>query len=252
MDLGTIIGFAGAYGIIFYAIIIGGSITIFIDIPSVLIVLVGSTFTTLIKYPLGHTFRLPAIMKKTIFHKEQNPLDLIEKGVELANIARKDGLLGLENVEIPNEFMGKGIQLAVDGQPPEVVSKILSKEMNLAIERHDLGKAMFKGIGETAPAMGMIGTLIGLVQMMSNMADPSSIGPAMAVALLTTLYGALVSNVLFLPMADKLDYRAKEERLHKSLVLETVNGIQSGINPKVLQELLVTYLRKPDRPVVDR
>lgn len=249
MDLGTVIGIVGAFICILVAILLGGSIGMFIDPPSIMIVIVGSTFVTMVKYPMSHTFSITKILFKSLFHVNQEPMDLINKGVELANIARKDGLLGLENVEIPNEFMSKGIQLAVDGQPPEVVSKILSKEINLAIERHDNGKHLFTGLGETAPAMGMIGTLVGLVQMMSNMSDPASIGPSMAVALLTTMYGAIIANVIFMPIADKLSFRSTEERLNKSLVLETVNGIQSGINPKVLQELLVTYLKKADRPV---
>lgn len=249
MDLGTVVGIIGAFICILVAILLGGSLGMFIDPPSIMIVIVGSAFVTMVKYPISHTTSIVKILLKSIFHTSQSQMDLIDKGVELANIARKDGLLGLENIEIPNEFMSKGIQLAVDGQPPEVVTKILSKEINLAIERHDQGKHLFTGLGETAPAMGMIGTLVGLVQMMSNMSDPTSIGPAMAVALLTTMYGAIIANVIFMPIADKLSYRSTEERLNKSLVLETVSGIQSGVNPKVLQELLVTYLKKADRPV---
>jgi chemotaxis protein MotA len=145
-------------------------------------------------------------------------------------------------VEIGNAFLKKGIQLAIDGHEPDFVTRVLAKEINLTIERHERGQAVFKGIGDSAPAMGMIGTLIGLVQMMSNMSDPSAIGPAMAVALLTTLYGAVIASAVALPIADKLAHRSAEERLNKSLVLESISAIQEGLNPRVMEELLKAYL----------
>ena len=162
--------------------------------------------------------------------------------MELAETARKSGLLALESHEFKNEFLGKGIRLCVDGHDPEFVKRMLGKDISLAIERHDTGKGIFKSIGDVAPAMGMIGTLIGLVQMLSNMDDPKSIGPAMAVALLTTLYGAIIANAFALPLADKLGFRSTEERINKSLILETIAGIQEGLNPRVLGGLLKTYL----------
>ena len=145
-----------------------------------------------------------------------------------------------------HEFLAKGISMVVDGNPPELVHKILSREISLSIERNETGLSIFKAIGDVAPAMGMIGTLIGLVQMMSNMSDPKSIGPAMAVALLTTLYGAVIANVIALPIADKLALRSNEERLSKSMILESISAIQEGLNPRMIEGLLSIYLSDND------
>ena len=140
------------------------------------------------------------------------------------------------------ERLKKGIQMMVDGHEPDVVRQTLSTEMNLTLERHDIGQKIFKAIGDSAPAMGMIGTLIGLVQMLSAMDDPKTIGPSMAVALLTTLYGAMIANMFALPIADKLALRSGEERLVKSMIIDSLAGIQEGRNPRVIEELLKTYL----------
>lgn len=251
MDIATIIGLTGAFGCIAFAIWFGGGALGFIDIPSFLIVLGGSAAVTLMKYPLAHTLSTMKVGMKAFFHESESPTELIQLGIELATIARRDGLLGLEGVDIKNEFLAKGIQLAVDGHDEEYVARILATEINQTIERHDRGQHIFKGIGETAPAMGMIGTLIGLVQMMGNMSDPKSIGPAMAVALLTTLYGAIIANAACLPIADKLAHRSKEEKNNKMLILEAVAGVQKGMSPKVLEEMLLTYIPGQARSTVD-
>ncbi len=232
----------GTLGCIAFAVLLGGSVVLFINVPSVLIVFGGTAAVTMIKYPLSHSLATFGIAMKAFFHKSETPAELIKLGIELATIARRDGLLGLEGVDINNEFLAKGIQLAVDGHDEEYVAKILATDINQTIERHDRGQHIFKGIGEAAPAMGMIGTLIGLVQMMSNMSDPKSIGPAMAVALLTTLYGAVLANAIALPIADKLAHRSAEERNNKMLILEAVSGVQKGMSPKVLEEMLVMYV----------
>jgi len=162
-------------------------------------------------------------------------------------VARKEGLLGLESVEVDNEFLRNGIQLVVDGNDPALVQKMLSKEISLSIERNEIGVAIFKAMGDVAPAMGMIGTLIGLVQMMSNMSDPALIGPAMAVALLTTFYGAIIATTLALPIADKLAHRSNEERLSKSMILESISAIQEGLNPRMIEGLLNAYLPEKEK-----
>jgi len=156
--------------------------------------------------------------------KSVPPEDLITEAVELANVARKEGVLALEGREISDPFLQKGISLCIDGNPPEVVQNMLAKDTNLTIERHETGANFFAAVGDAAPAMGMIGTLVGLVQMLGNMDDPKSIGPSMAVALLTTLYGAIISNAIALPISDKLKLRAAEEKLKKRLILESVAG----------------------------
>ena len=247
MDLATLIGLLGAIGIIIMAMVLGGSVLLFINIPSLLIVVVGTLFAVLIKFPISHFLGAFKIAAKAFMAKTDDPKSLIEEGVELANIARKEGVLGLEGQDIQNEFLKRGIQLCVDGHEPEFVRAMLSKDINLTIERHERGQAIFKAMGDVAPAMGMIGTLIGLVQMLSAMDDPKSIGPAMAVALLTTLYGAIIATVFALPIADKLALRSQDERLNKALILETISSIQEGLNPRVMEELLKTYLPENKR-----
>lgn len=242
MDLGTVIGIIGTIACILFAIFIGGGALMFVNVPSILIVVGGTIAVTLVKYPLAHTLNAVSVGLKAFFHQSESPVELIQLAIELATVARRDGLLGLENAEIKNPFFAKGVRLAVDGYEEEYVRKVLALEINQTIERHERGKHIFTGMGEAAPAMGMIGTLIGLVQMMSNMSDPKSIGPAMAVALLTTLYGAVISNATCLPIADKLHHRSKEEKMTKKLIVEAVSAIQNGVSPKILEEMLVTYL----------
>ena len=252
MDIATVIGTVLSVGFIFAAIFMGGSIGMFVNAPSLLIVIGGTIAVTLMRFPLAHTLSSFKIAMKAFLHKSENQMELIETGLKLADIARKEGLLGLENVQIPNEFLGRGVQLAVDGNPPDFVRKLLSTDINQCIERHDMGKKIFVAMADAGPAFGMIGTLIGLVQMMSNMSDPTSIGPAMAVALLTTLYGAVLANAVALPISDKLGNRSIEERINKSLILETVSGIQNGISPAMLEELLKTFLPTNVRGAKDK
>ena len=242
MDIATIIGMAGTLGCIAFAVLIGGSVGMFINVPSILIVFGGTVAVTIMKYPMAHSTNAVSIGLKSLFLRPEAEVDLINKGIELLKICRKDGVLGLENEKVDNPYLQKGIQLVVDGHDPGYVRRILSNEMKLMIERHELGQHLYKGIGDAAPAMGMIGTLIGLVQMMSNMSDPKSIGPAMAVALLTTLYGAILANALALPIADKLEIRSKEEKRKKALILEIVNAMSEGQSPAILEEMLVTFL----------
>ena len=242
MDLATLIGLVGAVAAIMSAIFMGGSVSTFVNGPGLLIVCAGTMTVVLMKYPLsvaGHAIKAAA---KAFVHKAQTPKELIDKCVELANIARKEGVLGLEQVEIENEFLKRGVMLIVDGNDETFVRKMLSNDISLTIERHEEGLGIFKSIGDVAPAMGMIGTLIGLVQMMANMDDPKALGPAMAVALLTTLYGAVIANVFALPIADKLALRSKQERTTRTLILEGVSAIQAGLNPRVVEDLLKTYL----------
>ena len=212
VDLATLVGLIGALGVIIGAILTGGNAGTFLNLPGLLIVVGGTLAVTLMKFSFGETMGLFKVGMKAFFHKPEQPKGLIEAGVELATIARKEGMLGLEKQEVSNEFLKRGIQLCVDGHEPDFVRNMLNKDINLTIERHDTGQGIFKSIGDVAPAMGMIGTLVGLVQMLASMDDPKKIGPAMAVALLTTLYGAVIANAFALPMAEKLAHRSREER----------------------------------------
>ncbi|MBK1653681.1 flagellar motor protein PomA [Allochromatium vinosum] len=247
MDLATLLGLVGAMGVMIGAIVLGGDITTFIDIPSIVIVFLGTTFVVLFRTTLGQFLGSFKVAMGAFFAKPIPPQSLIEEAVGLANIARREGLLALEGKQISHPFLQTGISLCIDGHPPEVVQKVLSKDINLAIQRQEAGYSVFKATGEVAPAMGMIGTLIGLVQMLANMSDPKAIGPAMAVALLTTLYGAVLANAVAIPIAEKLKLRANEEKLNKSLILESISGIQEGLNPRVLEQLLMTYLPESQR-----
>ncbi len=242
MDIATLIGLLGGIGIIIGAIATGGEIMLFVNLPGLLIVVGGTFMITLMQVSMKDFLSSFGIAMKAFFYKTDDAPTLIEEAVQLADVARKNGLLALEGQEIGNEFLKQGINLCVDGHDPVLVQKLLTKDINLTIERHEVGQGMFKRMAVMAPAMGMIGTLIGLVQMLANMSDPASIGPAMAIALLTTLYGAIIANAFAQPLADKLARASQMEKTNKSLILETISGIQEGMNPRVLEQMLSTYL----------
>ncbi|MDN2661779.1 flagellar motor protein PomA [Psychromonas sp. 14N.309.X.WAT.B.A12] len=247
MDLATLVGIIGAFGFVVMAMLLGGTIDMFIDVTSILIVFGGTAFVVMMKYNIGQFFGAVKIAMKAFMFKTDSPEELIIKTVEMADAARKGGFLALEEAEITNPFMQKGVDMLVDGHDADVVRQTLQNDIRLTAERHEVGADIFKNFGDVAPAMGMIGTLIGLVAMLSNMDDPKSIGPAMAVALLTTLYGAVVANMVALPIADKLKLRAAEEKLNRSLILDGVLGIQDGQNPRVIEGVLRNYLPESKR-----
>lgn len=251
MDIASLVGILAAFGIIGASISMGGPFIIFVNVPSILVVVGGTFGVTLMRVTLADFLGSFKIGLKAFFYKIDNPENLIEEAVEMANIARKEGLLALEGRDISNPFLEKGIGLCIDGHSPEIVNNLLSKDINLTIERHTKGAGMFKAMAVYAPAMGMIGTLIGLVQMLSNMSDPAAIGPAMAVALLTTLYGAVIANAFASPLSEKLILISASEKLNKSLILESIAAIQEGTNPRVMQQLLHAFLPESRRPQDD-
>lgn len=249
MDLASLIGILGGIAFIVMAMVLGGDLSMFVDIPSVLIVFCGSVFVALSHFTMGQYFGLGKVAGKAFMFKIETPEELIEKSVELADAARKGGFLALEEAEIPNGFMQKGVNMLVDGHDAEVVRATLQKDIALTTQRHSDGADIFKAIGDVAPAMGMIGTLIGLVAMLSSMDDPKSIGPSMAVALLTTLYGAFLANVIAIPIESKLRNRGNEEQQNQKLILDAILGIQDGQNPKVIEGILKNYLAESKREV---
>jgi len=252
VDLATLIGLVGAILTVSVAVVMGGAPSAFINGPSLVIVIVGTLLVTLMKFSISQFLNAARVALKAFFIKVAEPSALIDKSVELANQARSNGLLALEEADVPDEFFKKGLNLVVDGHDQDVVKAVLTKDLDLTLKRHKDGQAIFKAIGDVAPAMGMIGTLIGLVQMLTVMDDPKQIGPSMAVALLTTLYGAVIANMIALPIADKLALRSTEERLAKSLITDAILGIQDGRNPRVIQDMLTTYLPKGKRASEDR
>lgn len=249
MDLATIIGLAGAAAMVAIAVLLGGNVLMFLDWPSALLVVGGSVFVVLSKFGMNQFLGAFRVAGLVFVVRPQDPRAMIKRLVELSNVARRGGLLALEDQKIDNRFLADGLKLLIDGHDSDIVKESLIKDRNLAVERHEVGQRIWLSLAEVAPAMGMIGTLIGLVQMMANMDDPKSIGPAMAVALLTTLYGALLANVICMPIADKLKLRGREEGMIKSLVIDGLLAIQAGQNPRVLQTLLDRYLPEGGRPV---
>ncbi|AXQ13071.1 MULTISPECIES: flagellar motor protein PomA [Shewanella] len=249
MDLATLIGLVGAFAFIIMAMVSSGGIAIFIDVPSVLIVLVGSLFVVMMKFNLKQFLGAVKIAAKAFMFKLDKPEELIEQSVTMADAARKGGFLALEEAQISNSFMQKAIDMLVDGHDGDVVREALEKDIQLTEDRHKAGISIFKALGDVAPAMGMIGTLIGLVAMLSNMDDPKSIGPAMAVALLTTLYGAIIANMVAIPIADKLALRMNEEMLNRNLIMDAVLAIQDGQNPRVIEGFLKNYLSEKQRKI---
>jgi chemotaxis protein MotA len=247
MDLATIVGMIGAIGFIVMAMVQGGDIGMFINVPSILIVFCGSLFVVLSQFSLGQFLGAGKIAAKAFMFKIEAPEALIHKVVEMADAARKGGFLALEEAQIDNPLMQKGVDMLVDGHDVEVVRETLSKDISMTTQRHEFGASIFKSLGDIAPAMGMIGTLIGLVAMLSNMDDPKSIGPAMAVALLTTLYGAFLANIICLPISAKLNVRSQEEKVNQSLVLDGILGIADGQNPRVIDGILKSYLAESKR-----
>jgi len=244
VDIATVIGIILGSITIVGAIVLGGSILIFINVPSILVVGVGSVAAALVAYPLSGLLGLPKIMMKAFFAKPQPIDELITQLVSFAEVARRDGILSLENhmEEMKDPFIVQGVQMAVDGTDPELIEQIMDSDLENLVARHNNGRGVLEAVGKYAPAFGMIGTLIGLVAMLANMDDPSSIGGGMAVALLTTLYGAVISNLFALPMADKLKLRSDEEVLAKTVIIRGVMSIQSGDNPRVVEQKLRTFL----------
>ena len=246
MDLGTILGLLSAVVLIVSACVTGSTfsafIDTFVDLPSVLIVLGGSFATIIVMFPLKFLKGAFKVTMKCFFYKPLNPKAIIDQLVSLGEKARKESIVALEKVNTPYPFMNRGLLLVSDGTEQGLLRNILDIDMSLMQQRHWHSQDIFKSLGTYAPAFGMIGTLIGLVQMLRNMDDPSSIGPAMAVALLTTLYGSLLANVFFLPMAKKLEERSNEEYQCMELMREGIMAIQKGEHPALIREKLQSFL----------
>lgn len=253
MDLGTVIGIALSFGLVVSAILTGSSLIIFISVPSFLIVIGGTLGAAMVNYPVSYVIGVIGVIKNTFFSSLEPPADVIERFKDYANRARREGILSLEPLikEIDDEYLRKGLQLTVDGLEPQTIQEILETEVSYLEERHATGADVVAVLGTLAPAMGMIGTVIGLVQMLQTMSDPSTIGPAMAVALLTTLYGAILANLVFNPMSGKLKARSKEEILLREMVLEGILSISKGENPRIIEEKLNSFLPPKDRIVSD-
>jgi chemotaxis protein MotA len=253
MDIASVIGVICASLLIVGSILMGTApITAFIDIPSIFVVIGGSIAAGFICFPMGTMLASPMVMLKTIFNKSEDKMKLIKQIVAIAETARRDGLLALESKinEIENPLVKTGIQMAVDGSTPEVVEQVLRTEAGAMAARHRDGKALMDQMGRFAPAYGMIGTLLGLIMMLSDMSDPSKLGAGMAVALITTLYGAIMANVVFCPFAEKLGLLSRMELTVLEIAIRGVMAIQSGESPRAIDQKLRTFLPPKQRNAV--
>ena len=247
MDLATIIGIVAGFGLVIGSILLGGSLSAFVTIPAAAIVVGGTLAATLISEKLGVFIGAAKVALKAFFTEDVVVDQTITRLVELATLMRKDGALALENEQIDDAFLAKGVRMAVDGLAPDEVHGALMSEMRSFKERHRQGHRIFRFMGSTAPAMGMVGTLIGLVQMLQTMDNPDSIGPAMAVALLTTLYGAVLAFLVFNPIADKLECRTKDEARNMSVVIMGVDSLLKGEDPRFMRDKLDSFLDPKQR-----
>ncbi|MFB2707033.1 motility protein A [Marinobacter shengliensis] len=248
MDILTLVGLLAGILIVVLAMLANATALTFLNLSGLAIVLGGTFAVTLIK------FRMPSVVsafrlafRSAFTDRLPRPAELIREVGVLARVVRKEGILGLENHETDDEFLQKAINLCVDGHPSELVEEALLQETQQTAERYEVAERVFRGIGESAPAIGMLGTLVGLVQMLNTLDDPSSIGPAMAIALLTTLYGAFIAQLIALPLADKLQLKAEDDSRNQMLIITSIKSIMRGENPRVMTELLSSYVTPEHR-----
>ncbi len=249
VDLGTVIGIIGAFALVVAAMSSGGGLTWFLDGPSAMIVFGGTFGAALINYRLSDMLSVLKVAKNAFFKREYKTDEIVRLLVDMSKQARKEGILSLQNigVRVKDPFLGKAVEMMVDGYETTVMTNILETELDSVAERHRLGAEIFASMGNFAPAMGMMGTLIGLIQMLMKMEEPSSIGPSMSVALITTFYGVILANLIFHPISGKLRTRSAEELLIKRLVIKGVTSIQEGDNPRILEQKLHSFIAPAQR-----
>ena len=252
MDLATLIGMLGALLAFAFMVYDSNQLQMFLEPKSPSFVLVGTMLGVMVRFSMGHFIKSLAVVAKTFARGNDDPQALIDEIVELAAVNRKDGLLALEKITISDPFLEEGIKMLIDGSNAEVVKQSMTKNMRGILERNALSEKVWRSMGDAAPAFGMIGTVIGLVAMMANMDDPKTIGTAMAVALLTTLWGSALANIVFLPVADKLKYRSTTEKLNLTIGIDGVMAIQAGQNPRVISSVLSSYLDPTRRVDFDK
>lgn len=253
MDLASLIGLLLALILVIGGIVVGGEPGAFINFPSLLVTVGGTFGATIMSNPMERIRGVGRVLKRAFINESPDLIGLVQTLVSFAEKARREGLLALEDdtSELDDEFLRKSIQLVVDGTDPELVKGILDTEIGLLEERHSASKQMFDTMAELAPAFGMLGTLIGLIQMLRNLSDPDALGPGMAVALITTFYGSFMANVFCIPISRKLSVRSSEEVLSRELMVEGVLAIQAGENPRIVEEKLKVFLPPPLRDVLD-
>lgn len=243
-DIIPLLAIFGGFTVIIVAIAAQGNILVFWSLSSMLITILGSFSALVASYPFKILAQVPNMLKQAFVHPMDNRRELIGLVTNLSKKARSDGLLSLEDelVNIEDDFLAKGLQMVVDGMEPDNIRQILMLEIDSIERRHEIGHNIFKSWGELAPAFGMIGTLIGLIVMLSDLNDPSAIGVGMATALITTFYGALFANLILIPISNKLRSQTSDEIYTRDMMIESILSIQSGLNPRIVEEKLTSYL----------
>ena len=243
MDIATLLGMVGGIILVGYAIWRSEQLDMFTDDTfSPIFVLGGTLLAVMIRYSLQHFITSLKVVSRAFTGSNDDPQVLIDEIVNLSTISRKDGFLALEKIAISEPFLEEGVRMLIDGNSAEVLKQSMTKNMRGAIERNTASQKVWRSMGESAPAFGMIGTVVGLVAMMASMDDPKTLGPSMALALLTTLWGVVFAQVIFLPVADKLKYRSSTEVLRLTICIDGIMAIQAGQNPRVIASVLSAYL----------
>lgn len=251
MDIATVIGLLAGFGLIFTSIAMGGGegLSAFIDVPSLMITVGGSIAALFINFPMNVCFTSLSVIKKCFLTSVPESKAVIAQFKELAVIVRKDGMLALEAEleKIDDEFMKRGLEIVISGAEENQIRNVLETELAAIEARHMIGKKIVESTGAAAPAFGMIGTLVGLVQMLQSLDDPSKIGGGMATALLTTLYGAIIANVACIPLSGKLETRSQEEVASRELMISGICALAQGLAPRAVEDNLVAYLSPKSR-----
>ena len=251
MDIASLTGIVAGLGLILSAILMGGDFSLFVNIPGIMIVVGGTLSATLLTFPLNDVL---SAFKAAVFvfsSKQDNPNDMVFTMIELCKITRKEGLVGLSKTKSDHAFITKACMLISDGAEESIISDTLTIEIDAMKERHFIVQDVFTKMNAYAPAFGMIGTLIGLVQMLANLADPSSVGPAMGVALLTTFYGAVLAFMIFGPIAGKLKSRTAQEVMNLQIIFDGASSITQDANPRMVYEKLSSYIPSSQRKALE-
>ena len=248
MDITTLLGLVAGTVVVVALILMGGDLRMFYDIHAIIVIFGGSIAATLIRFPLSAMLHgLPLGAKFAFTMRRVTSRDLVDQIASLAEIVRKQGPIGLEKAEVEDPFLAKGIRYVADGYDADFIRDNLERDRDNFLTHLDEGQKIYRAIGDCAPAFGMIGTLIGMVQMCANMTDPSKLGPLMAIALLATLYGALVANLVCLPIADKLHGKLVDEEINRTLIIDGVLMIRDAKSPALVREMLLAYLPEKHR-----
>ncbi|VAX32856.1 Flagellar motor rotation protein MotA [hydrothermal vent metagenome] len=244
MDIATLGGIVAGIGLVLISILMNSGLALFWSAPSAMIVIGGTMAAIFIAFPMNEVLKVMGLFIRVFMVKKSDHYQLIESMVDVCNVARKGGVLAIESKlkDIDNEFLKKGLEMTVDGKDEATVNSLLKREIKQIQKSHKDGWEIFNQMGAFAPAFGMVGTLIGLIQMLADLSDVDSVGPKMAIALITTFYGAVLSNLFFIPMTVKLKRRSATEGLEMNLVLEGISYIRKGVNPRFMKDVLENYL----------